>query len=233
MGEKTGVWQMDKDGTGLTGNGARDYQQRRYRSLDQAWVNWREQRIMARLLRHCQLASGTLLDVPCGYGRFAPLFAHLGITAVGADANSDMVHLAIENHAAYGRGGWLRANIFHLPFAENTFDGALCIRLLHHRYSDAERQRILCELARVSRRFVLISFYRFTPVHTLARHWRGTRGRLAMTTLLRLRELAQASGLQIQHVRSLMRFCHAQTFVILTKNPPARQALQPVYLKAL
>src|ERR671924_2360731 len=90
--------QMGKDITSLSGNGARDYQQRRYRGLDQAWVNWREQRIMARLLTQCQLAGGTLLDVPCGYGRFAPLFARLGITAVGADMSRDMLHLAVETH---------------------------------------------------------------------------------------------------------------------------------------
>ena len=37
-------------------------------------------------------------------------------------------------------------------------------------------------------------------------------------TLPHLRELAQASGLQIQRVHSLLRFCHAQTFVVLTKT---------------
>jgi ubiquinone/menaquinone biosynthesis C-methylase UbiE len=210
---------MGKDVIGLPGNGARDYQQRRYRGLDQAWVNWREQRIMARLLTQCRLAGGTLLDVPCGYGRFSPLFARLGITAIGADMSRDMLRLAAETQAPQGRGHWLRANIFALPFAEGTFDGALCIRLLHHRYSDAERQRILHELARVSRRFVLISFYRLTSLHALTRRWPGTRRRLGMMTLPQLQELAQASGLQIQHMHSLLRYCHAQTFVLLIKDP--------------
>jgi SAM-dependent methyltransferase len=200
------------------GNVAHDYRQQRYRSLDQAWVTRREHRLLATLLTHCRLANGTVLDVPCGYGRFAPLYARLGITAVGVDVSHTMVHLAAENSAQHGRGRWLCANILKLPFAESTFDGVLCIRLLHHRYSDAERQRILGELARVSRRFVILSFYRCTPLHALARHWRGTHGRLAMTTLSHLRELAQASGLQLQRVHSLLRFCHAQTFVMLTKN---------------
>jgi len=210
---------MGKDVTSCTGNAPQDYQRQRYRSLDQAWVNWCEQRIVARLLTHCRLANCTVLDVPCGYGRFAPLYARLGITAIGADVSHPMVHLAAANHAQHNRWGWLCANILELPFAESAFDSVLCIRLLHHRYSDADRQRILCELARVSRRCVIISFYRFTALHALARHWRGTRGRLAMTTLPRLRELAQASGLQIQRVCSLLRFCHAQTFVVLTKTP--------------
>jgi ubiquinone/menaquinone biosynthesis C-methylase UbiE len=211
---------MGKDVTICVRNAPQDYQQQRYRSLDQAWVNWREQRLLAHLLTQCQLAKGTVLDVPCGYSRFAPVYARLGITAIGADGSYDMVHLAA-NHTRHGQKGWLCANVMALPFIDNVFDGVLCIRLLHHRYSDAERQRILCELARVSRRFVIISFYRSTLLHTMARHWRGSRGRLAIMTLPHLRELAQASGLQIQQVYALLRFCHAQTFVVLTKTASA------------
>jgi ubiquinone/menaquinone biosynthesis C-methylase UbiE len=211
---------MGKDATICVGDTPQDYQQQRYRSLDQAWVNWREQRLLTHLLTQCQLAKSTVLDVPCGYSRFAPVYARLGITAIGADGSYDMVHLAA-THTRHGQKGWLCANVMALPFIDNVFDGVLCIRLLHHRYSDAERQRILCELARVSRRFVIISFYRSTLLHTMARHWRGSRGRLAIMTLPHLRELAQASGLQIQQVYALLRFCHAQTFVVLTKTASA------------
>ena len=185
---------MSKDITSGIGNGPQDYQQQRYRSLDQAWVNWREQRLLAQMLTQCQLTKGTVLDVPCGYSRFAPVYAHLGITAIGADVSYDMVHLAAANHTQHGRQRWLCASALALPFIDSIFDSVLCIRLLHHRYSDDERQRILCELARVSRRFVIISFYRPTLLHSVARHWRGARGRLAMMTLPHLRELAQASG---------------------------------------
>ena len=216
---------MGKDDTSRARNDAQDYQRQRYRSLDQAWVNWREQRLLAQLLTQCQLAKGTVLDVPCGYSRFAPLYARLGITAIGADISYDMAHLAAANRARHGRELWLCADVLALPFPDSVFDSVLCIRLLHHRYSDAERQRILCELARVSRCFVIISFYRPTPLHAAARHWRGSRGRLAMMTLPHLRGLAQASGLHIQRVHYLLRFCHAQTFVVLTKTAPSPAAL--------
>ena len=108
-----------------------------------------------------------------------------------------------------------------LPFPDSMFDSVLCIRLLHHRFSNAERQRILAELARVSRRFVIISFYQPTLLHALARHWRGARGRLALMTAAHLQELAQASGLQRARRHALLRFCHAQTFAVLTKTPAA------------
>jgi SAM-dependent methyltransferase len=202
------------------GSDARGYQRQRYRSLDQAWVNWREQRLLARLLTQCQLANRTVLDVPCGYSRLAPLYARLGITAVGADVSYDMARLAAATHTQHQGEHWLCADILALPFSDSTFDSVLCIRLLHHRFSDAERQRILAELARVSRRLVIISFYQPTLLHTLARYWRGTRGRLAMMTSVHLRKLAQASGLQVQRVLPLLRFCHAQTFVVLSKTPP-------------
>jgi SAM-dependent methyltransferase len=200
-------------------HGARAYQQRRYQSLDQAWVNWREHRILTRLLMQCHSISGLLLDVPCGYGRFTPLFAHLGITAVGADAGRDMLTLAMAHNAPHDRARWVCADIMALPFADGAFEGTLCVRLLHHRYNDTARQGILRELARVSRRFVLLSFYRRPSLHALSRRWPGSRRRQGMLTLSQLQELAQVNGLQIQRVCSLLRFCHAQTFVVLTKKP--------------
>src|SRR5215510_1696853 len=157
--------------TAMIRENVRDYQRQRYRSLDQRLVNWREQHIVEALLTMCQIKGGTLLDVPCGYGRFTALFARLSIIATGADVRGDMVRLAREEQVPSGRGRWLHADIFALPFADATFDGTLSIRLLHHRFSHDERVRMLCELARVSRRFVLLSFYLSTPLHNIARHW--------------------------------------------------------------
>src|SRR5207245_2026795 len=108
---------------GVMGNAAHAYQQQRYRSLAQAWVNWREQRLLTRLLTQCQLVNGTVLDVPCGYGRFASLYVRLGITVIGADRSPQMVHLAAAHLAQPSRGYWLCASILERPFAEDTFDG--------------------------------------------------------------------------------------------------------------
>lgn len=199
-------------------NGARDYQEKRYRSFDQALVNRREQRLLAALLTEYAPEGRLVLDVPCGYGRFDAVFARLGMTVIGADMSRDMVHLAAENGAGNGTGRWLCASIFALPFDDNTFDSVVCIRLFHHRYNPVERQRLLSELARVSRRFVFLSCYLFAPVHTLTRQWRGTRGRLEILSLSQLQDLTLASGLQIQHVRSLLKIVHAQTFVVLRKT---------------
>ena len=202
----------------MTRQDVQDYQRQRYRSVDQALVNWREQRIVEALLQSCQLRGGAVLDVPCGYGRFTALFARLGIAVTGADVSDAMVHQARDNQGAAGRGRWLAADIGHLPFADGMFDCAFSVRLLHHRYSHDVRVRMLRELARVSRRFVLLSVYLATPLHTLARSWRGTRGRLAMMTAAQWQDLAQQSQLRILQQRALYRFCHAQTFAVLAKD---------------
>jgi hypothetical protein len=197
---------------------AQDYQQQRYRSLDQAWVNWREQRLLTQLPTQCQFAQGTVREVPCGDSRCAPLYAHLGSTVMGADVSYAMAHLVAANHVRHGRERWLCADVLALPFSDRVFDGGLCIRLRHHRSSDTARQRLLGALVRVSRRLVIISFYRSTRLHTVARHWRGARGRLALMTFPHVRALAQASGLQLQRVPSLLRCGYAQTFVVWTKT---------------
>jgi hypothetical protein len=49
---------------GVPGRAAQDSRQQRYQSLDQAWVNWREQRLLTRLLTQCQWVTCTVLDVP-------------------------------------------------------------------------------------------------------------------------------------------------------------------------
>lgn len=196
----------------------RDYQRQRYRGLDQALVNWREQRIVASLLATAQLRHGTLLDIPCGFGRFAPLFARLDIATTSADVDGNMVRLARSNRPSPDTGRWVHTNIFTLPFADNSFDCVFCVRLLHHRFSATERLQMLQELARVSRRCVLLSFYRSTLLHNLARHWRGIRGRLALLTTAQWQDLTHQSQLRVVQQRALFWGCHAQTFAVLTKE---------------
>ena len=194
------------------------YKQQRYRSLDQALVDWREQRILTAILTSCQLQGGTLLDVPCGYGRFTALFARLGIKATGADAWYDMAHVARQEQGPPAHTRWLQADLAHLPFADSAFDCALSIRLLHHRFTQDERIQMVRELGRVARRYVVFSFYHHASLHAVTRHWRGTKGRLTMLTAGQFRDLVRASGLQLRQQVALCPLVHAQTFAVLQKR---------------
>jgi SAM-dependent methyltransferase len=199
-------------------SGVEKYRLNRFRHFDQAWVNRREQRLIAQLLEAWYVPGGTLLDIPCGYGRLAPVYSGFGITARGVDVHHDVVQLMLANHMSGESKRGVCASVFDLPFADNTFDIVLCIRFLHRRYTDAQRQRILGELVRVCRRRIIISYYRFTPLHAVSRHWRGTHGRLAPMSGAQWLALIQGCGLQVLDVQSLLPYVHMQTFVVLNKS---------------
>jgi SAM-dependent methyltransferase len=198
-------------------SGAEKYRLNRYRSFDQAWVNRREQHIIAQLLEAWHVPGGTLLDIPCGSGRFVPVCARFGLTTMGVDVHHDVVQLMLTHHMPRERKRGVCASIFDLPFADNMFDLVLCIRFLHRRYTDVQRKRILGELTRVCRHRMIISYYRFTPLHAIARHWRGTRGRLAPMSGTQWLALIHGCGLQVLDVQSLLPYVHMQTFVVLNK----------------
>ena len=187
------------------------------RSLDQRLVNWLEQRAVSRLLREHGV-RGRLLDVPCGYGRFWPTFWAQGISCFGVDLDPEMVRLADETHRQEKGRQALCGDAFQLPFADNCFDWTVSIRLLHLNYSDEQRQHILRELVRVSKRFVLISLYRFTSLHGLVRRWNSTPGRVRLMTENQLADLIISSDVRLELLRPLNRFFHMQTFALLSKE---------------
>jgi len=147
---------------------AADYHDRRFgRSRHGRKVDAAERRIVARLVGDLGI-GGPVLDVPCGAGRFLPIFLDAGARVVGADVSEEMLALACR---AAGGPACLAADARRLPFSDGVFDLVFSMRLLHRVRDGAQRIEVLCELARVGRRHVLFSFYD-------RRSWRGLRDRL-------------------------------------------------------
>ncbi len=96
----------------------------------------------------------TLLDAPCGAGRFSAWLAQRTPRYVGADAAFAMLGQARGKCDA----PLVTADLAALPLRSESFDVALCIRLMHL-VRDAERRiAFLRELARVSRRAVIVDY---------------------------------------------------------------------------
>jgi SAM-dependent methyltransferase len=168
-------------------------------------------------IAHCLAAAGDLhgpwLDMPCGTGRASGLLPQ---PVVQVDRDLAMLR-AIEGPAA----SRVCASGLRLPFADATFHGVLCLRLLQHLPLDA-RRTVLAELARVARSYVLFSYFDARTVQ----HWRRvvrralgkTRsGRVAVAwpqlraelTELRLRVLAR---------RALLPWLSEQTLVLVQRQ---------------
>jgi hypothetical protein len=52
-----------------------EYKRTRYKGIDQKVVNKRERKILEKIFESIEEKSISILDVPCGYGRFS-LFSH-------------------------------------------------------------------------------------------------------------------------------------------------------------
>jgi ubiquinone/menaquinone biosynthesis C-methylase UbiE len=103
------------------------------------------------------------LDVPCGSGRFYPIFrAARQVTMV--DYNPEMLAVVEATYGPEGRFDLVQGDICDLPFPDGRFDLVFSMRLLHHVGDEELRRRIIGELTRVSRRYVALSLY---SKHTL------------------------------------------------------------------
>jgi SAM-dependent methyltransferase len=86
-----------------------------------------------------------LLDVGCGSG-FSTAYAPAAVRGVGCDASLRML-------AHHPGAEVVMAEATTLPFADSQFDLVTCWEVLHH---VAEPWKVLAEMARVARRFVVV-----------------------------------------------------------------------------
>jgi SAM-dependent methyltransferase len=205
----------------FSSQGVKDYERRRYRSWDQRLVQARERRIIRRHFRAAgpSASSGLVLDLPCGFGRFAPLLQGLGARPVNADLSLEMGRRAMETSRRPGLAAAAKSGV---PFRPGTFGAVFCLRLLHHVHDPAERRAILEELGRVSAGWGVVSYYRSNALHKAQRALR----RLRKKSPRRIRMIegdgfareAEASGWTVVREAALFRGLHAARIALLRKR---------------
>jgi ubiquinone/menaquinone biosynthesis C-methylase UbiE len=162
-----------------------------------------------------------VLDAPCGYGRFSTLFAKHGGEILCADVSTAMVARSRERVAGEGyRGQYVVMDIRHLPFKANAVDATFTMRLFHHGFARDEMAEILKELARVARRWVILSYYRHNLLHAFFRRLKGFSSRIKMITDDEFQSELKAVPLTMRFRRPVIPYLHAQTIVVLEKVTP-------------
>ena len=126
----------------------------------------REARMVGDLLDRCRPVR-LALDAPCGTGRLTPVLAARAARVVGVVLSSSMLR-----HAGHVPAR-VRGDCERLPFADGRFDVVQCVRLLHHLPTEAQLEGCLRELARVSSRWVLVSYFRTLSLAHLRRRLKG------------------------------------------------------------
>jgi SAM-dependent methyltransferase len=175
-----------------------------------------EQKAIARALDRTLRGrvAESILDIPCGTGKLAPVLSGRGKRIVAADVSEAMMELA---RAAYtgvpGFEGFRVADAEELPFADGEFEVVVCLRLVH-RVPESLRRKMVRELARVSSGLVVLSLGIVDPAEQLRL---GLRRRLVPGRPVSVpctgdeaRELFEEAGLQLFRARPILPMLSAE-----------------------
>ena len=137
---------------------AADYDEHRFRTPKRMRRNARKWAAIQKALAFTDGVK-TIVDLPCGTGRFTGNLARAGYTVVGSDISVEMMQQAAKLPAVMHENikGYVRADAEALPFKTKSTDCLLSIRFLFH-VDPQTRRRMLREFGRVSRRWVIADY---------------------------------------------------------------------------
>ena len=162
--------------TRLQESAAAEQYARRFERGSRARIDRREQCAVRRIfgtLPECR----SVLDVPCGAGRFLPTLAQFCPEVLGADIAAEVLEFARQRaETTGGRARVFRGDASKLELADGAVDAVFCNRLLHHILVPEERARILRELHRVARRYVVVSFFDYQEFGAVRRFLKRLKG---------------------------------------------------------
>jgi SAM-dependent methyltransferase len=109
-----------------------------------------EQALAAARLSGCP-DGGTLLDVPCGFGRHSIPLARAGYRVTGVDRSAALLAEARRRAAGGDAPKLVRADYRELPFGDASFDAAINLFTSLGYLGDEQDTRALAEIGRVLR----------------------------------------------------------------------------------
>jgi ubiquinone/menaquinone biosynthesis C-methylase UbiE len=142
---------------------AAEYDKRRFTTPARQRRNLRKWRAIQKALAETT-GVHTVLDLPCGTGRFTGDLARQGYLVVGSDISFEMMRQAAVSPDVAHEGivGYVDADAEGLPFRNASLDCIVSIRFMFH-VDPTTRRRILREMGRVSKRWLIVDYrHRYT-----------------------------------------------------------------------
>ncbi len=198
--------------------GAASYNTKYDREWHKRLTTRREYRVIERCLRIAG-PQDLILDLPCGCGRLFRALQPHGRRFVEMDISLEMLKFARQNLAEWGPA-LAEASAFHIPLRDGAVDLAFSARLFHHIPDPVERRRYIHELCRVSRRWVVMTFFHTWSLKNILRVLRRPLNRkkpkVTMTTG-ELREIARAAGYEVVATIPLFRIGSGHHYAVLRR----------------
>ena len=195
---------------------ARDYDTTRFTRRYRMKRLDRFEKAFAQRLLDMTGEQARILDIPCGNGRFFNIFSKAKKLTM-ADYSENMLQAAEEKFGATENLELIQADISSIPLADNSVDLCFCMRLFHHMKNDRVRLKALKELARVSGRYIALSFYNKS---CLRFYWRKTLGKKIRGNYItadHIVSLAEQAGLELVSRIPKINLNEQQCLLILKK----------------
>ena len=180
-------------------------------------------------LEQLDLKSFSVLDVGAGSGELLRVAARWAKDSnrsgrfVGVELNARSAQAIADESRQFSEISAVQADGFRLPFADNTFDYAICSLITHH-FIDSEVVAFLRELGRTARRSIFVIDLNRNP---LAYYLYSTVGRLFLHNRL-IREDGALSILRSFKPEELERLAHRSELkdIRVKQTFPARLVLR-------
>jgi ubiquinone/menaquinone biosynthesis C-methylase UbiE len=185
-------------------------------------IDRREQRAVRRIFKSLPDCR-SVLDAPCGAGRFLPTLAQCCSEVMGADISPEILEFARHRTESAGVPARLfQGDASQLPLPDNAVDAVFCNRLLHHIVKAEERAKILRELCRVARRYVVVSFFDYQAFGALRRFLKRLKGSKpnykGQPTLAQFGEEAVQAGFGVREVVPTGPLWVSEKYFVLAKR---------------
>ncbi len=190
----------------------------------QCFVNWREQQIVAGMLELIERPLHQILDIPCGHGRFTPRLRPAATQRLlCGDIAGERLKALLDAEPEEGPTlEIIEVDLLKpLPFETYEFDLVFDIRFFQHLIEKDLRELLIVELARIAKRYVIISFYEASAIHSWQKRiWRRT-GHITTMVMLARAEFFSAferQGLEVMTHKAILPGIHAQRIVLFEKG---------------
>ncbi|RMD85147.1 MAG: class I SAM-dependent methyltransferase [Candidatus Dadabacteria bacterium] len=200
---------------------AEDYDFHRWGTPERARRNLKKWRTILAALAQADDIH-TILDLPCGTGRFTGSLAESGYEVVGADISLEMMRIARRKLGHVdGLHGYVRADAEMLPLRDGAFDCVMSIRFLFH-LDPETRVRVLREMARVASRWLILDYrhkYSYRYATWKLRWVLGlTRVPLVRVSRAQVEEELNAAGLELVAILPVTRVFSDKWIVLARKR---------------
>jgi ubiquinone/menaquinone biosynthesis C-methylase UbiE len=189
-------------------------------------INEREQRAVAKIFAGLKGVK-SVLDVPSGAGRFAKVLAEKRLL-IEADVAPEILEFARERAERAGiHATFLQCDASKIPLGGDSVDCIFCNRLLHHILAAKEREVFLHEFHRVTRKYLVISFFDYHAFGGVRKLLKALKGRKPkydqQPTFAQFSEEVARCGFDVRDVIATGAPWVAQKYFVLEKARTAQR----------